>query len=342
MPARKKRRRFLPFLFPAILFLYFFFMTPSKDAFTQTWLDNPPDPPPELIFHETKFNGLGAQLLRLLDAAALANATRSKLCVHQPRYWNYGCAPYHGWSCYFDSLRPNSEKCDEPDPCPSLGDMTPSDIRGVNCVTIDGHAAARAAMVLPGLDQARRLARDLWRPNAGTARAVKALVEEVAMDDGYIAMHIRRGDKSHEVRNVPLEKYVEIVRLLNATEVFVATDDGSVIPQLREMLHAVTVKSLPGAESRQGHYQAEFNSRYMKANYMPVVELLAEMEILRRGKYFVGTFSSNLARWVHVLRDLPANTSISLDDRWAPGVAWKTFGQTYCEDPDANEIVCRR
>lgn len=164
------------------------------------------------------------------------------------------------------------------------------------------------------------------------------------MDGKYVAIHVRRGDKAREVRSVNLRAYADAVTLLarRGEPVFIATDDGSVVPYLRDLLHpshrVITLNSVMG---RTGHRQGEHNRGWMKTRYGTVVDLLAEIEAMRRARVFIATFSSNLARLVHVLRKADEHDSISLDDRWAPGVAWLTFGQAYCGWPGANETFCQ-
>ena len=82
------------------------------------------------------------------------------------------------------------------------------------------------------------------------------------------------------------------------------------------------------------------NRLSLKQNRPKVLAFLAEIGALTNAHWFIGTFSSNVARTVHVLRDRPQNTSVSLDDRWAPGVAWHTFGKPYCFSPNANKKYC--
>lgn len=161
-------------------------------------------------------------------------------------------------------------------------------------------------------------------------------------DTDFVGLHVRRGDKIKEVMLPPLKKYANAVTLMasNQTTVFIATDDGSVLSPLQNMLSPRPVVFMPAAMRRQGHIQGNMNRLFLKTNYERVIVLLAEIEMLRKATVFVSTFSSNLARLVHVLRWQDVNNSVSLDDRWEPGVAWRTFGMNYCDAPGANEVFC--
>ncbi|CDF38740.1 Alpha-(1,6)-fucosyltransferase fragment, family GT23 [Chondrus crispus] len=197
-----------------------------------------------------------------------------------------------------------------------------------------------------GAALSRELAKRLWRLNEATAAAVRVVLEEASVWGAgeYVGVHVRRGDKSKEVADVPLWRYAAAVRAVSGEEmaVFVAADDGASVRGLRQLLAGRKVVAIRGAEGRGGHDQLATNRGYMKENYGRVVELLAEVEALRGAKVFVGTFSSNLGRLVHVLREGDERNSVSLDDRWAPGVAWRTFGERYCEMEPVNEVYCTR
>lgn len=59
-----------------------------------------------VIYHDQKGNGLGAQVLRVLDTYLLAYRTNSTLLVARQMYWNYGCDLFVTWDCYFEPVTP--------------------------------------------------------------------------------------------------------------------------------------------------------------------------------------------------------------------------------------------
>lgn len=294
-----------------------------------------------LVFHERKFNGLGAQLLRLVDALALADSFNWQLCLKQTRYWNYGCAPDHGWSCYFESLL-----CKAPPNCRELASLSNRQLQRARCATVSTpESASRAAGVLPPHDllASRSRASRIWRLNTRTYAHMNSFIWRLSLPKGrYVGVHVRRGDKVREVPTVPLTRYARAVKAVSPQDmpVFVASDSWRAIEGLRSLLRDRTVVTLAEARGREGHIQAEANRRYLKNNYAVVVELLAEMQILADSAIFVGTFSSNMGRFVHLIRRGFGNTSVSLDDQWASGVAWKTFGKPYCHTEDSNRNYC--
>ncbi len=283
---------------------------------------------PTLIqYVETKYNGFGAQFLRMVDALALATVLSARFEVGTRKYWNYGCAAWRGWACYFDG-HSNSMRSD----CIELEDWAvttavPPCLR----VTTD-KSAARAAAILRQIDRpldiSRLLARQLWVLNKRTSFDVAQLDQTAQLP--YIGLHIRRGDKKSEVTPVHAIKYVYAVDCIDPyrkLDIYIATDDGSVLPSLRALLAPRRVITQPDAPARHGHSQLRSNQNYLKRNRHVVTALIGDIEALRHATYFIGTFSSNLSRLVHLLR---RNASFSLDNRWAPGVAWRTFETTSC------------
>lgn len=222
-------------------------------------------------------------------------------------------------------------------------------MKGVVCAVVSTEESAkRITAVWVGekrvLRRAREYAREVWRVNEETRERIDEMRTAVGLErvETYVGVHVRRGDKVREVAEVDIAQYVDAVRALSSDSVpvFVASDDGSAVVAMRRRLRDRVVLAVGGAEGRKGHVQAEVNRRFMKGKYGRVVELLFEVEVLANASVFVGTFSSNLARLVHVLRKEGEESSVSLDDRWAPGVAWKTFGMDYCGSKGANQMFC--
>lgn len=228
--------------------------------------------------------------------------------------------------------------------------MRAEEIGGKKCVIVaTKESAQRVAKVMErrargGVGLPRKLARRLWMLNEETRTGMREVLRQAGVLEGgeYVGVHVRRGDKRKETPNIPIEKYAEAVRMLSGWDepVFMSSDDGAAVTELRALLPGRRVLAVSGSSARTGHDQVEMNRRYLKRNYGRVVELLAEVEALAEARVFVGTFSSNLGRFVHVLRKGEANSSVSLDYRWSPGVAWRSFGQPYCQAEDANMVYC--
>ncbi len=124
---------------------------------------------------ETRFNGFGSQFLRVIDAAAVAQASHARFDIIEGRYWNYGCAPYRGWSCYFNRKRVHAGRCTDLALWPT---SSPTCIR-VSSATSMRRAAALLAHASNGtVTMSRQLAHQLWQLNRQTKEAVLLLLRK--------------------------------------------------------------------------------------------------------------------------------------------------------------------
>ena len=72
-------------------------------------------------------------------------------------------------------------------------------------------------------------------------------------------------------------------------------------------------------------YNMPITTRSKFQEYKSFVYLFSDIERLSNAEVFVGTFSSNMGRIVHVARESknkPRNSSRSLDVKWHPGRHW--------------------
>eukprot|EP00172_Hildenbrandia_rubra_P000494 Plantae.Rhodophyta-Hildenbrandia_rubra.ctg12449.p1 GENE.Plantae.Rhodophyta-Hildenbrandia_rubra.ctg12449~~Plantae.Rhodophyta-Hildenbrandia_rubra.ctg12449.p1 ORF type:complete len:433 (+),score=48.91 Plantae.Rhodophyta-Hildenbrandia_rubra.ctg12449:553-1851(+) len=332
-----------------------------------------------VVHEEHKFNGLGAQMLRMLGGMAIArqnNASfifglaslHSKRAKQNKYYWNYGCKKGWGWRCYFQGSRQRgaidavvleNELQVIEDRCVELGDVELQDLK-VKCVAIrskksefwanqalwNGRERGESHEVSwrNNLKYSRMLFRELFALNGETKDAIENVLNKAGVEemDQYIGVHIRRGDKEKEIEPIAVQEYVEAIELLDLKNltVFVATDDSSVIDEFRSLVQNRRVVTLD-VEARNGHNQKEWNGKTYKLRKKAVIALLADMVALSRAKFFIGTFSSNLGRAVHLLRTQEPETSISLDTPWGgPGVAWRHFRKRYCDENGSNKMYC--
>jgi hypothetical protein len=158
-------------------------------------------------------------------------------------------------------------------------------------------------------EQLGALTKQLWQLNAATAARVVSAYEDWHLEEGYVAVHVRRGDKLEtEACDRPIAEYIHevkdaIERTLSNTLV-VATDDWSAFRDLKSALTGHRVLSRC-TDERLGHRQDEFNklSASDPAKIVDVTrELICDIELLRRSDIFICTLSSNVARLVHNLR----------------------------------------
>ena len=181
----------------------------------------------------------------------------------------------------------------------------------------------------------RKIARFFW--NLRTERTkflTEKLLNNLRIENIHYAMHIRRGDKiGNEAAPIPLIRYINAVEQLmiqhkrsnsSSFEIFVATDEPRIIEELRLfkpnwILIRLDFPSWILNEHKFGHFQWQFNRLPLIQKYQLTILLMSELEVLSRIPYVVCTFSSNICRFVHILRTQPYDSVISLDEKvWYP------------------------
>lgn len=195
-------------------------------------------------------------------------------------------------------------------------------------------------------DLKRFIYTSIFNYNNYTKLLVQERMHKLNLDRGtrYLGVHIRRGDKSKESALVPIEKYgaqartflagknasptlhqqnisldlyqvaSKIRRELNKASaglhvVYVASDDPTSRQKLQQQLGSdVDVREQPRLDD------TSYNSSAVGQNEAATVNLLTDIDILRKSEIFISTASSNLGRLVFFLRDAKSR-SISLDDQ---------------------------
>lgn len=325
-----------------------------------------------LLARPTVRNGLGSQILRFIDDAAVAQHIRSNFLIDASSNWNYGCGTErNGWDCYFhqprlpikavvehlDEGRATHQKCVE------LAQSNSSEIvlhrKTPACSLIstrpserDAHAIAMAICTMEhdcSVHHVRPIAQAVFRVNEHSVAAREVLLLSINMTDAdvkrCIAVHIRRGDKHREAEIHSLEKYAAAIQALQLSDdepVYLATDDASIEEEFRLLLSPRRIYTLAHKlVAHDGHNQRQLNRQSGAEKDHSTYVLLTDLHALVMARLSIGTFSSNLFRLAHVLRtDLP-NSTVSLDTQWGgPGVAWRWNRVEYCDSPESNELYC--
>lgn len=133
----------------------------------------------------------------------------------------------------------------------------------------------------------------IWHYNEKTGAEIKRIIMDLHLPAEYCGMHIRQGDKILEANVYPVEHYMEI--LLNHTDckdVFVLTDDYRVIQNLKTEYSKYNFYTLCQA-TETGYDYDKLMRRSYEEQKQAFLRLWASMDVLERGKIFVGTFSAN-------------------------------------------------
>ena len=173
----------------------------------------------------------------------------------------------------------------------------------------------------------------------------------------FIGALVRRGDKHIEAKEQPIEKYIDLLdrvgcRLLLVTAgissalakeclsnlshaanysyryslsfpfpVFIMRDDmPQVIPQIRQLRPRWNLLSHTPRVLLKGFVYGDFESRPLEERRLHTIDLIINLELLRRANFVICTHSTNICRFLALLRDprWPLSSMLSLDGEWSP------------------------
>lgn len=164
-------------------------------------------------------------------------------------------------------------------------------------------------------DACRMVLADIWKFNADTQRHVSELIRSIHPEgQQYFTIHVRRGDKIEEAEYVSLSKYMECAHRAGATSMcncHVMSDDYRIIEKMRKQFSQLNIITLCDSTSR-GHAQKTFNNSNSNTRRMSTIAFLAELTMAAEAEFFVGTYTSNIARFVALLRGRETTHSVDI------------------------------
>lgn len=131
----------------------------------------------------------------------------------------------------------------------------------------------------------------------------------------YIAVHIRRGDKiGNEMAPIPIEYYAEKIKERETMPVVLATDDFSVLTELERFLpQGYPIYTLCESNSR-GWVEKDYRSRGGDIKRAEIINLLADVELMKNSQDFLGTYSSCVSQYVAAIRNF--RDCVTIDTEW--------------------------
>lgn len=156
----------------------------------------------------------------------------------------------------------------------------------------------------------------VWRLNKETQNIVQITREKIKLPPAFCGIHIRRGDKmGTEMEYIPTSKYVEKYQEVGKNlPIFIATDDYQVIDEFKQLTNSVIY--YVAQPTQIGHNKSpHYNSQDKEGQQ----QLCTEVDFLCASEVFIGTYSSNLSRFIP-LRHKDPNQCFSLDAPW--GIVW--------------------
>lgn len=164
-------------------------------------------------------------------------------------------------------------------------------------------------------DACRKVLSEIWRFNTGTKLHISKLIQAAHPgSQQYFTIHVRRGDKIEEAEYASIGKYMQIAQQTGSLSNHyrhVMSDDYSVIEQIRKDFSELNIITLCN-ESSRGHAQKVFNRENAAARNINTVTFLAELTMAAQAEFFVGTYTSNVARFVALLRGRETTHSVDI------------------------------
>jgi hypothetical protein len=132
------------------------------------------------------------------------------------------------------------------------------------------------------------------------------IYDSINIKDKYISIHVRRGDKINENPYCKLIDYVNIIKKNETKNVFIMTDDVSIIDDFKNILpDDYTIFSnennnLNGFELCKLHTSSNtFENCYSKeVQYNILCNLFAEIKIAEESELFIGDFRSHVSVFI--------------------------------------------
>jgi len=208
-------------------------------------------------------------------------------------------------------------------PCPpGEGKSRPLEVkRDRRQATVGWFAVCKHAREVP-FEVKAALAKQIWRYTPDADRRIRTLNAELELPASYLAVQIRRRDKI--AGKVSIADYVKAALenfLPPMTAIVICTDDitaaeefGAEIGREHPEIDVRWRKRKDAPEKLlQGHQQPDYNALPLEDREALTHEFLADVELMRKAKFLVCTYSSNVGRLVALIRE---GLTLSLDDKW--------------------------
>jgi len=224
---------------------------------------------------------------------------------------------------------------------PSPSDINHHDFGGKASLTTNDPKKRFEIMSIPqlGYNNVERLSlkkhflRRMFRINADVRdRACHRLASQ-GLDDEYMALSVRRGDKVTETSILDtVDPYIRLAEEgINShfdgkvPTMFVATDDCSVMQEFRDARPEWTfVSECDNASEANGFVYKEMKLWSEEQTDAHFNKFIAEMIGMASARYWIGVATTNVSYWVYFMRSLEAtdDSFIWADPPRVPGLPW--------------------
>jgi hypothetical protein len=224
---------------------------------------------------------------------------------------------------------------------PSPSDINHHDFGGKASLTTDDPNKRYEIISIPqlGFENLERITlkkqflRRMFRINPDVRDSACNHLASQGLDDEYMALSVRRGDKVTETSILEtVDPYIQLAEKGIQSHfggvpptMFVATDDCSVMDEFRAARPQWTfVSECDNASEENGFVFKEmklWNEEQTDAHYQ---KFIAELIGMASAKYWIGVASTNVSYWVYFMRPLVASdaTFVWADPPRVPGLPW--------------------
>ena len=165
----------------------------------------------------------------------------------------------------------------------------------------------------------QRIVKIVYRHNDEINTVIDAQNETLNNFKPYISVHIRRGDKIAEEKNIEPVEYVDKIKQNNPTNInniFIASDDHSAIQEFKKICPSHWNIKTFCAPHKKGYDQPTFAKENKKIKKQQMIDLFIDIHFLKESEFFIGTHTSNVGRFIALFKGKDKYLSVAKDNRW--------------------------
>jgi hypothetical protein len=156
----------------------------------------------------------------------------------------------------------------------------------------------KGPMTGPLLEVTAQIIALIWKFNPATKLLINSLVKTYEPDEPFASVFIRRGDKIKEAQETEIEMYLnkaDSVSQRPNCPIFLCSDDFNVIKKAKELQPYRKIIHFDFQED-SGYDMSLFVSKLTKSEQKnKITKLLAQVEIIRKSQFFIGSYSTNVS-----------------------------------------------
>jgi hypothetical protein len=158
----------------------------------------------------------------------------------------------------------------------------------------------------------------IWNYNSFVNKRISQLISTIKTPNRYAAIFVRRGDKNIEAPHEEIKKYINKIDTLTSDRnfpIFISSDDSRIINEAKHFFPNRNFFYF-NFEDDNGYFMEDFKLRYTEEQQKnKIIQLLAQIEILKKATYFVGTYSTNVSVFIGMAKNCQCTYDIN-DKEW--------------------------